>query len=67
MAATAILRPATTPGTLVALDDDQGIYRTEVLAIMGALADLTVDVRAILRYIEGDDDDEAEAEDLPDS
>ena len=49
------------------VDDEQGIYRVEVLAIMGALADLTVDVTKILRYIEGDDDDEAEEEDLPDA
>jgi hypothetical protein len=49
------------------VDDEQGIYRVEVLAIMGALADLSVDVRTILRYIEGDDDDEATPEDLPDA
>ena len=47
--------------------DDEGIYRVEVLAIMGALADLTVDVKSILRYIEGDDEDEAEEEDFPDA
>jgi len=49
------------------MDDDRGIYRIEVLSIIGALADLTVDVRKILRYIEGDLDGEAEEEDLPDS
>jgi hypothetical protein len=49
------------------VDDEQGIYRVEVLAIMGALADLTVDVQTILRYIEGDDEDEAQEEDLPDA
>ncbi|HEX2302433.1 MAG TPA: hypothetical protein VHH57_02315 [Gaiella sp.] len=49
------------------MEDEQGIYRIEVLSILGALADLTVDVRRILRYIEGDDDDEAEEEDLPDA
>jgi hypothetical protein len=47
--------------------DEQGIYRGEVLAIMGALADLTVDVRTILRHIEGGDEDEAQEEDLPDA
>jgi hypothetical protein len=45
------------------VDDEQGIYRIEVLAIMGALADLNVNVETILGYIEGDDDDEAEEED----
>jgi hypothetical protein len=49
------------------MEDEQGIYRIQVLSILGALADLTVDVRRILRYIEGDDDDEAEEEDLPDA
>ena len=48
------------------MDDEQGIYRVEVLAIMGALADLTVDVTKILRYIEGEDD-ETQEEDLPDA
>jgi hypothetical protein len=47
--------------------DEQGIYRVEVLSIIGALADLTVDVRTLLRYFEGEDDDEAEEEDLPDA
>ena len=37
----------------------------EVRSIMIALADLTVEVRTILAYIEGDDDEE-EKEDLPD-
>ena len=45
------------------MDDEQGIYRVEVLAIMGALADLTVNVETILGYFEGDDDDETEEED----
>jgi hypothetical protein len=35
------------------VDEEQGIYRDEVFTIMGALADVTVDVRKILRYIEG--------------
>jgi hypothetical protein len=45
------------------VDDEQGIYRVEVLAIMGALADLNVNVETILSYFEGDDEDEAEEED----
>jgi hypothetical protein len=49
------------------VDDEQGIYRVEVLAIMGALADVAVGVRRILGYIEGDDEDEGEEEDLPDA
>jgi hypothetical protein len=45
------------------MDDEQGIYRVEVLAILGALADSNVNVETILGYFEGDDDDEAEEED----
>lgn len=44
------------------MDDEQGICRVEVLAILGALADLHVNVETILGYFEGDDD-EAEEED----
>ena len=45
------------------MDDEQGIYRVEVLAIIGALADLTVNVETILGYFEEDDEDETEEED----
>jgi hypothetical protein len=38
------------------------IYRTEVLGIIGALADLVVDVRAIRRRLEEDDEEEEEQE-----
>jgi hypothetical protein len=37
------------------------VYREEVLAIIGALADLVVDVRAIRDYLT-EDDGEAETE-----
>ncbi len=47
------------------MDEEQGIYRGEVRSIMIALADLTVDVRTVLGYIEGEDDEEEE-ENLPD-
>jgi len=36
------------------------VYRTEVLAIIGALADLVVDVRTIREKLEEDDDEEEE-------
>jgi hypothetical protein len=48
------------------VDEEQGIYRGEVLTIMGVLADIDVNVKRILAYIEGDDDEEEE-EDLPDA
>ncbi len=44
--------------------EEQGIYRDEVLDIIGALADLRVDVRQILRYLTEDEDEEEEEEDL---
>lgn len=43
--------------------EELGIYRGEVLELMGAVADIRVDVHRILWYIEGDDDEwEAEEE-----
>jgi hypothetical protein len=45
------------------VDEEMGIYRGEVTAIMWALADLQTDVRKIVGYIEGDDEEEEE-EDL---
>jgi hypothetical protein len=38
------------------------IYRLEVLAIMGALADLVTEVREIRRVLREEDDGEEEAE-----
>jgi hypothetical protein len=40
--------------------DDAIVYRSEVLAIIGALADLVVDVRAVREWPEGDDEEEEE-------
>jgi hypothetical protein len=40
------------------VDDEQGIYRDEVLEIVGALADISSDTLAILRGEEGDDGEE---------
>lgn len=42
------------------MDEEEGIYRGEVIEMMGAIADIRVDVRRILWYIEGEDDDEWE-------
>jgi hypothetical protein len=60
------LRDALDTGTLAGMDEEMGIYRGEVKAIMWALADLEVDVGKIVGYIEGDDEAEDE-QDLPDS
>jgi hypothetical protein len=48
------------------VSEEQGIYRGEVLEIMGALADISVGVRRILDQIQGEDDGEEE-EDFPDT
>ena len=47
------------------MDEEQGIYRGEVITIMGALADVHVKVDRILAYIEGDDDEAEEEEGQP--
>lgn len=47
------------------MEEERGIYREEVLLMLGALAGIKVAVQRILWYIEGDD--EEEAEDLPDA
>jgi hypothetical protein len=44
------------------MDEEQGIYRGEVIEMMGALADVKVAVLRILGYIEGEDEDEEEEE-----
>jgi hypothetical protein len=35
------------------------VYRTEILSIIGALADLVVEVRAIRKLLDEDDEEEA--------
>jgi hypothetical protein len=47
------------------VDEPQGIYRGEFLAMMGALADIDVNVNQILEWLRGDEDEEEE-EDFPD-
>ena len=46
------------------VDEEQGIYRGEVLAIMGALADIGVDTRQILDILTGYDEGEDEEEEM---
>jgi hypothetical protein len=40
--------------------EEQGIYRSEVIDMLGALADVKAGVVQILRYIENGDEEEAE-------
>ena len=42
------------------MEEAQGIYRGEVRSIMVALATIMGEVRTILGYLEGDDDEEEE-------
>jgi len=46
------------------VEEETGIYRGEVIAIMGALADVSADTAAILAILTGEDEgDEEEEED----
>jgi len=40
------------------MDEETGIYREEVMLMLGALADITTNTRAILAILEDDDEDE---------
>ena len=49
------------------MEEEEGIYRDEVILMLGLLGDIKVAVLQILRYIEGEDDEQEEEEDLPDA
>ena len=49
------------------MEEEQGIYRGEVIEMIGALADIRVAEEAILWYIEGDDDEDMEDDDVGDT
>src|SRR6266511_1625466 len=55
-----ILRPAALDATIVGVDSagDPVIYRAEVMAIIGAMADLAVEVRRIRELLEDEEEDE---------
>jgi|GEM_PF-2896040 hypothetical protein len=44
------------------MDEETGIYREEVMLMLGALADITRNTRSILAILEGEDDDDEEEE-----
>jgi hypothetical protein len=46
------------------VDEVQGIYRGEVLVIMGALADIYADTSRILDILQENDEDDDEAEEV---
>lgn len=49
------------------MEEEQGIYRSEVIDMIGALADIKMAVLEILSYITGEDDEEETEEEPPDS
>jgi hypothetical protein len=60
-----ILRSKRGVATLPVVEEGKGIYRGEVIEMMGAIADIRVAVFEILRYIEGEDDESEEEEEDP--
>jgi hypothetical protein len=49
---------------LCSMDEPQGIYRGEVLAIMGVLADIYADTSYIRAILDEEDEDDDEAEEM---
>lgn len=47
----------------VLVDEETGIYREEVMLMLGALADISVDTRRILAALRGEEGDDEEEED----
>lgn len=46
------------------MDEEQGIYRSEVIDIMGALADISSDTLQILAILRGEDEEDDEEEEV---
>jgi hypothetical protein len=46
------------------MDEEQGIYRSEVIDIMGALADIPSDTLQILAILRGEDEEDDEEEEV---
>jgi hypothetical protein len=49
------------------MEDEMGIYREEALLMLNTLAGIREGVQRILRYIEGDDDEETEEDSTHDA
>jgi hypothetical protein len=58
------LRLVSYAGTLGSVDEEEGIYRGEVIEIMGALADISSDTLQILAILRGDDEEDDEEEEM---
>lgn len=44
------------------MDEEEGIYRSEVMEIMGALADISSDTLQILNILRGEDEEDEEVD-----
>src|SRR5215213_6240276 len=55
---------ASSSSALSVIDEPQGIYRGEVLAIMGALADIYANTQGILALLNEDGEDDEESEEM---
>jgi hypothetical protein len=53
------------PGTVDVVDDEQGIYRDEVMEIFGALADISSDTVQILAILRDEDEEDDDGEEEP--
>jgi hypothetical protein len=47
------------------MEEEQGIYRDEVMEIFGALADISSDTVQILAILRGEDEEDDDAEEEP--
>ena len=47
------------------VDEEQGIYRDEVMDIIGGLADISSDTLQILAILRGEDEEDEDAEEEP--
>ena len=47
------------------MDEEEGIYRDEVMEIFGALADISSDTVQILAILRGDEEEDDDAEEEP--
>jgi hypothetical protein len=56
------LQPRDATGILDSVDEELGIYRDEVLDIIGGLADISSDTIQILAILRGDDEEGHEEE-----
>jgi hypothetical protein len=46
------------------VEEEQGLYRSEVMDIFGALADISSDTVQILRILRGEDEEDDEEEEV---